>query len=204
MAISDQHPVSIQKEPKILNFKKKLQEDVTQQNPHSISAGYEFEKPACSFSIPWKMQWMNNHFHHQNQKEKINNVFFYVVDVILLRATKGARRHFLVSGTLKAVWRSFPKTVHLLAMLLLYRLTRMVWGREGRGVEYKVRLMSQLSRECTCTWCNNHCSTRKHTWFVSTSTVSIMRLFDSPCRPGIYLPRKMNVEADLSLVREEC
>ena len=32
-------------------------------------------------------------------------MFFYVVDVILLRATKGARRHFLVSGTLKAVGR---------------------------------------------------------------------------------------------------
>ena len=31
-----------------------------------------------------------------------------------------------------------------------------------------------------------------------------LRLFDSPCRSGIYFPRKMNVEADLSLVREEC
>ena len=78
-------------------------------------------------------------------------MFFYVVVVILLRATKGARRHFLVSGTLKAVWRSFPKAVHLLAMLLLYRLTCMVCGREGRGVEFKQEsLMSQLSRECTC------------------------------------------------------
>ena len=29
------------------------------------------------------------------------------------------------------------------------------------------------------------------------------RLFDSPCRLGIYLPREMKVEPDLSLVREE-
>ena len=50
VAISDQHPVSIQKEPKILNLKKKLQEYVTQQNPHSISAGYEFE--TFRFALP--------------------------------------------------------------------------------------------------------------------------------------------------------
>ena len=28
------------------------------------------------------------------------------------------------------------------------------------------------------------------------------RIFDSPGRPGMYLPRKMNVEPDLSLVRD--
>ena len=29
------------------------------------------------------------------------------------------------------------------------------------------------------------------------------RLFDSPCRPEIYLPREMKAEPDLSLVRDE-
>ena len=29
-----------------------------------------------------------------------------------------------------------------------------------------------------------------------------MRLFDSPCQPGIYLPRKMKVEPYLSLERD--
>ena len=38
-----------------------------------------------------------------------------------------------------------------------------------------------------------------------TDTVLNVRLFDSPCRPGIYLPRKMNwkEEPDLSLVRDK-
>ena len=37
----------------------------------------------------------------------------------------------------------FPKSVHILGMLELYRLICMVCGREGPGVEFKVRLMSQ-------------------------------------------------------------
>ena len=40
MAISDQHPVSIQKEPKILNFKKKLQEDVRKTSHNKIRTVY--------------------------------------------------------------------------------------------------------------------------------------------------------------------
>ena len=57
----------------------------------------------------------------------------------------------------------FPKFVHILGMLVLYRPILMVCGREGTGVEFKVCLMSQQSRESTCKWCNNHCSIRKHT-----------------------------------------
>ena len=36
-----------------------------------------------------------------------------------------------------------------------------------------------------------------------TSTALNGRLFDSPCRPGIHLPRKVKVEPDLSLVRDK-
>ena len=36
-----------------------------------------------------------------------------------------------------------------------------------------------------------------------TQVLYQMRLFDSPCRPGIYLPRKMKGEPDLSLVRDQ-
>ena len=35
------------------------------------------------------------------------------------------------------------------------------------------------------------------------SSVPNMRLFNSPCQPGIHLPRKMKVEPDLSLVQDE-
>ena len=57
----------------------------------------------------------------------------------------------------------FPKFVHILGMLVLYRPILMVCGREGTGVEFKVCLMSQQSRESTWKWCNNHCSIGKHT-----------------------------------------
>ena len=40
-------------------------------------------------------------------------------------------------------------------MPVLYRLICRVYGREGPGVELKVRLMSQSSRESRCKWCNN-------------------------------------------------
>ena len=57
-------------------------------------------------------------------------------------------------------WRhvkGFPKSVHILGMPVLYQLICMVCGREDPGVEFKVRLISRASRECTCRWCNNHC-----------------------------------------------
>ena len=40
---------------------------------------------------------------------------------------------------------------------VLYQVICMVGGREDPGVEFKVRLISRSSRECTCRWCNNHC-----------------------------------------------
>ena len=61
-------------------------------------------------------------------------------------------------------------------------------------------------------WChNNHVneiqvmpiydtrSIRKHTQLRYTSPALNGRLFDSPCRPRIFLPRKIKVEPDLSL-----
>ena len=55
---------------------------------------------------------------------------------------------------------------------------RSVWSHGNHG-------------ECTCKWCNSHYYIR----FVLNG-----RLFDSSCRPGIYLPRKMKVQSGLSLV----
>ena len=37
----------------------------------------------------------------------------------------------------------FPESVHILGMLVFYRLMCMVCGREGPDVEFKVRLLSQ-------------------------------------------------------------
>ena len=78
-------------------------------------------------------------------------MFFLCCCCYLIAGDKRSPQTFLGQRYSKSCMAKFSRTVHLLAMLLLYRLTRMVCGREGRGVEYKVRLMSQLSRECTCT-----------------------------------------------------
>ena len=37
---------------------------------------------------------------------------------------------------------AFPKSVHILGMPVLYQLMCMICGREGPGVEFKVRLIS--------------------------------------------------------------
>ena len=47
-------------------------------------------------------------------------------------------------------------------------------------------------------------SIRKHS-YSRTQVLLILngRLCNLPCQPGIYLPRKMNIEPDLSLVRDK-
>ena len=80
----------------------------------------------------------------------------------------------------------------------------MLCGREGPGVEFKVYFMSRYSRECKCKWCSYYLSDSK--MHVLNSGICVMygaRLFNSPCRPEIYLPREMKAESDLSLVRDE-
>ena len=77
--------------------------------------------------------------------------------------SRSGRLEFWLNGSRPDSFLVFPKFVHILGMLVLYRPILMVCGREGTGVEFKVCLMSQQSRESTCKWCNNHCSIRKHT-----------------------------------------
>ena len=109
----------------------------------------------------------------------------------LLQATKGACHLFLVS---------FPDSVHILGMPVLYWLICMVFGHKGPGVKCNVCLMSRWPCKCTCKWCNNH----YYIWFASTHNSGMQgRLFDSPCQPGIYLPRKTKVQPDLSLLQDK-
>ena len=63
--------------------------------------------------------------------------------IIILQATRGACSLFLVSGTLLLYREVFPESVHILRMLMLYRLICMVCGCEGCGVKFKVHLMSR-------------------------------------------------------------
>ena len=46
-------------------------------------------------------------------------------------------------------------------------------------------------------------SIRKHRLFRYKSTALNGSLFDSPCGPGIYLPKTIKVEPDLSLLRDK-
>ena len=71
-------------------------------------------------------------------------------------------------------------------MLVLYQLLCMVCGREEPDVELQSLFNSQAH------------VIQEHKYCIIN-----VRLFDLSCRMGIFLPRKMKVEPDLSLMRDE-
>ena len=66
---------------------------------------------------------------------------------------------------------------------MFYQLTCIAWGCKGPCVEFSIISIGSTHNSGT-----------------QSSTVLNGRLFDLSCRPRIYLPRKMKVEPDLSLV----
>ena len=136
----------------------------------------------------------------------VNEQSKYKSDPILLRATRGAHRLILVSGTLWTVRRGFSwictHSWHSWDASPVPTNMHGMWPRRP-WCEVKVRRMS-----------SNHVNAHalNTTIIIIDSQARVIqvhkyghlnvRLFDSSCRrESIYLPRKMKVEPDLSLVQ---
>ena len=99
-------------------------------------------------------------------------------------------------------------------MPVLYRLTGWFSNRTGnaRYVAAKALVLSLKFVWCHGHHVNTHASDATiitllhsiiHVRYRYTSTLLNGKLFHSPGRPGIYLPRKVKVELDLSLLRDK-
>ena len=77
----------------------------------------------------------------------------------------------------------------------------------GTGAEWyvasKALVLSSRSLWCHSNHVKAHASDSEANVIQVHITALNGRLFDSPCRPGIYLPTKTKVEPDLSLVRDK-
>ena len=82
--------------------------------------------------------------------------FFFIIIIIIACDKRSLQPIFGDRHSLNSIARFFQNLVTFFGMPVLYWLLRTVCGLKGSSVEFKVSLMSRLSRECTYKWCNNH------------------------------------------------